>query len=57
MFLCVLKILCDNPILQHDNKYNEMIIDCDDTDKILNYGDVTMIGGVNYNSIGSPKTS
>ena len=28
-----------NPLLQSDDQYNEMIVDCDDTEKILNYGD------------------
>ena len=28
-----------NPFLQNDDQYNEMIVDCDDTEKILNYGD------------------
>ena len=31
-----------NPLLQSDDQYNEMIVDCDDTDKILNYRDETM---------------
>lgn len=61
----VFKTTRDNPLLEHDDHYNEMIVDCDDTDKILNYGDETMSKsldsarsrGVNYNSIGSPKTS
>ena len=38
----VLKTTRDKPLLEHDDQYNEMIVDCDDTDKILNYGDETM---------------
>ena len=38
----VFKTTRDNPLLQHDDQYNEMIVDCDDTDKILNYDDETM---------------
>ena len=38
----VFKKTGDNPLLEHDDQYNEMIVDCDDTDKILNYGDETM---------------
>ena len=38
----VFKTTRDKPLLEHDDQYNEMIVDCDDTDKILNYGDETM---------------